>query len=290
VARVAVVIPILGLEDLRFAYGADRWAVDGVTMDIEPGERIALLGSNGAGKSTLLQLMVGLLAPCGGRMALHGKAVPPNERGSRLLRSEIALALQDPDDQIFCETVAADVRFGPRNAGLAKAEVEVRAGTALEAMGIAHLAGRRVSTLSLGEKKKVALAGSLAMRPAMLLLDEPTAGLDEAGSGALLEALRPLEGAGVSVVIATHDTALALEWARRALVMQDGRLVADGSPPSLLSDVELCRRAGLRQPLICRLLGTTEPGRNGPDLTSASADDLLLWLEQAMGAQRGVCR
>lgn len=290
VARVATMSATLSLRDLRFAYGADHWAVDGVTVSIGPGERISLLGSNGAGKSTLLQLMVGLLAPCGGQVFLHGKAVPANERGTRQLRSEVAMVLQDPDDQIFCETVAADVRFGPRNAGLSKQEVESRAGQALTAMGISHLAGRRVSTLSLGEKKKVALAGSLAMEPALLLLDEPTAGLDEAGSAALLEALRPLEAAGVSVVIATHDTALALEWARRAFVMQDGRLVADGSPPALLSDEDLCRRTGLRQPLICRLLGAMEPGQDGLDYASASAEDLLLWLEQAMGARKGVCR
>jgi cobalt/nickel transport system ATP-binding protein len=287
---VATVTAILSVHDLRFAYGAHGWAVDGVTMDIQPGERIALLGSNGAGKSTLLQLMVGLLTPCGGKVILRGKAIPPNERGSRQLRGEVAMVLQDPDDQIFCETVAADVRFGPRNAGLSKGEVELRAGRALAAMEIAHLEGRRVSTLSLGEKKKVALAGSLAMEPSLLLLDEPTAGLDEAGSAALLQALRPLEAAGVSVVIATHDTTLALEWARRAFVMQGGRLVSDGPPPALLSDDDLCRRTGLRQPLICRLLAALEPGRDGLDFASASTEDLLLWLEQAMGARKGVCR
>lgn len=285
-------MPLIQTRGLRFAYGRDRWAIDGVTLEIHLGERLALLGPNGAGKSTLMQLLVGLIAPCEGEIWLDGVPVSNNKAGRRQLRCRAGLVLQDPDDQIFSDTVESDVIFGPLNAGDSPEVARQKAREAIWQMGIEPLAQRRVTTLSLGEKKRVALAGMLAMRPALLLLDEPTAGLDDSGQQALLGALQSLERCGVSVVIATHDTALALEWAARAVVIESGRVAAEGPPALILRDSELCRRAGLRQPLLCQLAGLlNNHSRQGmPQSGFANADEFARWFQSIVGPPEGVCR
>lgn len=238
--------PLLRTIRLAFAYGPGALALKDITVDIYAGDRIALLGSNGAGKSTLLRVLVGLQPPCSGQLRVEGEPVEPTRAGRERLRHFCGMVLQDPDDQLFAHSVEADVAFGPLNNGAGAAEAELAARTALERMGVAHLVARRVSALSLGEKKRVAIAGVLAMQPRVLLLDEPTAGLDYPGATALAAALWERSEEGAAVVVATHDTDFAVEWATRAVVLNAGRIVADGAPGRLLADALLCRRAGLR--------------------------------------------
>lgn len=285
-------LAVLEAQGLRFAYGPTGWAVDGINLRVFRASRIALLGANGAGKTTLLQLLVGLHQPCAGKLALHGRPVPVGRTGSEMLRRSVGLVLQDPDDQMFAATALSDVIFGPLNAGLPEPESERRAIAVLEAMQIAHLAGRRIATLSLGEKKRVALAGVLAMEPQVLLLDEPTAGLDHAGAQALLRALNARVAEGMGVILATHNTDLALEWAAEAIVLERGRALAQGSPGKILQDAGLCRRAGLRQPV---LLESSQQLIHCLGLTPAaepitSAKQLTEWLEAALVARQGATR
>ncbi|MBA3976553.1 MAG: cobalt ABC transporter ATP-binding protein [Candidatus Solibacter sp.] len=231
-------LTLLDADAVRFRYGPGPWTVDGVDLQLAPGARVALLGANGAGKTTLLHLLMGLHQPCAGTI---------------LRKVPAGLVLQNPDDQLFAETVEADVALGPFNQGLTHADSAAAARRAIEEMDIAHLSGRRVATLSLGEKKRVALAGVLALRPRVLLLDEPTSGLDHPGAEALLAALARLSDAGVALVIATHNTGLALEWASHSIVLAEGRVLAAGPPRDLLQCEDLCRAAGLRVPLLARI-------------------------------------
>ena len=236
-------LTLLDAHAVRFRYGPGPWTIDTVDLQLTPGARVALLGANGAGKTTLLHLLMGLHEPCAGTI----------DR-----KSPAGLVLQNPDDQLFAETVDADVALGPFNQGLSHDASAAAARLAIEEMDIAHLAHRRIATLSLGEKKRVALAGVLALRPQILLLDEPTSGLDHPGAEALLTALARLNDAGVALVIATHNTGLALEWASHAIVLAEGRVLTAGPPPDLFQREDLCRAAGLRVPLLARIRSLLE--------------------------------
>jgi cobalt/nickel transport system ATP-binding protein len=218
-----------------------------VTLRIRAGERIALVGANGAGKTTLLRALVGLL-PVDGEVTMHGTGI---RAATDAVAAGLGLVFQNPDDQLFGATVGEDVAFGPRNQGLAEDEVQRRTREALERMGLTHLASRTIDTLSFGEKKRACLAGVLAMRPKVLLLDEPTAGLDPAGEVELLRHLDSLHKSGTTLVCATHAMHLVPLLADRVLVLDAGSIAADGAPATLLADTALLGRA--------RLLGWIPP-------------------------------
>lgn len=229
----------------------------GVDLDIFPGERLALLGANGSGKSTLLRLVAGAAEPHGGRLSLDGRPYDYGRKGRNRIRGRIQMLMQDPDDQIFATSVAADVSYGPVNQGLAEAEVRARVDEAMAAAEISDLADRVPHQLSYGQRKRVALAGALAMKPDVLLLDEPTAGLDPVATRNLLDTLVRLHDAGVAVVMATHEVDVAWDFARRAAVLSDGRLTV-GPGDRVLLDADLVRRARLAlpwAPLVARALG-----------------------------------
>jgi cobalt/nickel transport system ATP-binding protein len=201
------------LHEVGFAYSPEAPVLRDVHLSIAPGERLILLGANGAGKSTLLSLLNGLLQPTTG--AVHGD------------QRRVATVLQDPDDQLFADTPLRDVALGLLEQGFDDETAAATARMALAQMGVAHLAARPIFSLSLGEKKRVALAGAIVVRPDVLLLDEPTAGLDWPGTEALLEILHTLSAEGTAVVAATHDTEALLGWATRGLVLAGGRIRCD---------------------------------------------------------------
>jgi cobalt/nickel transport system ATP-binding protein len=229
-----------------------------VSLRIRPGERIAIVGANGAGKTTLLKALVGLL-PVDGEVLAAGERVTNPKHA---VAAGVGLVFQNPDDQLFAATVAEDVAFGPRNLGLDEAEVARRTREAIDRLGLGALADRAIETLSFGEKKRACLAGVLAMRPRVLLLDEPTAGLDPAGELELLRYFAELHRAGATLVCATHAMDLVPLLADRVLVLDAGSIAADGAPATLLRDAALLRRARLRTPLVAELglaLGWTPP-------------------------------
>ena len=244
---------ILSTHNLQFAYSGEIPALHDLSLTITAGQRLAILGPNGAGKSTLLMHLNGSLRPQRGTVALAGQPADYSRRGLNRWRSRVALVLQDPDDQIFAGTVAEDVSFGPLNQGLSEADVRSRAQTALEALGIADLAGRPPHMLSGGQKKRVAIAGAVAMEPEVLLLDEPMAGLDREGADQLIAVLQRLGQRGMTLVFSTHDIELAQSLADDVALFRGGSVLAQGRAEAMLSDPALLARAGLRPSVLVEL-------------------------------------
>ncbi len=244
---------ILEARDLCFAYGPGAWAIHGLSFVLRSPERVCLLGANGVGKSTLMMLLNGTLRPQEGELFVLGQPIDYSRSGLHQLRRQVGMVLQDPDDQLFGATVEQDVAFGPLNNGLSSAEARTLAVETLERLGIAHLSERPIHELSLGEKKRVAIAGVLVLRPQIILLDEPTAGLDFAGITAMLELLNELHRGGTTLVISTHDTDLAYQWANEAWVLGGGRITAHGAIREVLCDREALHQANLKVPWIVEM-------------------------------------
>jgi cobalt/nickel transport system ATP-binding protein len=213
--------PLIRLEGVAFAYAPGRPLLAGVDFSLSPGERVALLGANGAGKTTVLHLIVGLLRPQSGTVTAFG--LPRRrERDFHEVRARVGLLFQDPDDQLFCPSVGEDVAFGPLNLGRSPTEARAIADETLARLGLAGYAQRITHRLSGGEKRLVTLACVLAMAPEVLLLDEPTAGLDEDAEARLRDCLAALPQA---MVIVSHDRAFRENLATRALRLVGGRLI-----------------------------------------------------------------
>lgn len=240
--------PLVEACDLRFAYPDREDALCGASLTISPGTRLALLGANGAGKSTLLLHFNGTLKPRTGEVRFAGRPLTYTRKGLNELRQQVAIVFQDPDDQLFAGTVWQDVSFGPMNLGLNEPEVRRRVEESLATMGLEAVAELPPHQLSYGQRKRAAIAGALAMRPRVLILDEPTAGLDPQGEDALIEKLDSLHRQGVTLIMSTHDVDLAYRWAKETAIMQAGRVIASGSSDTTLADKTLMRSAGLRVP------------------------------------------
>ncbi|MBC7346775.1 MAG: ATP-binding cassette domain-containing protein [Clostridia bacterium] len=268
--------PVLEIEGLHYRYPDGTLALAGLDLKVERGRRVALLGPNGAGKTTLLLHLNGLLLPQQGRVVVLGREL--DRTTCRWAKAQVGLVFQDPDDQLFAPSVWDDVAFGPANMGLSPAEVRQRVTEALQAVGAADLAQRAPHRLSLGQKKRVAIAGVLAMAPQLLVLDEPTAFLDPAGQADLLAVLERLHARGHTLLLATHDVDLAAVWAEEVVIMVAGKVVAAGSP-RLLTDAGLMQQCGLRLPLVSELFARLEARGQAWDhrpLSVGEAAEMLL--------------
>jgi cobalt/nickel transport system ATP-binding protein len=224
----------LELRGVRYAYPDGRLALDGIDLVVAPGERLAVLGPNGAGKTTLVLHANGILRPQAGEVLVDGVVLDDGSVAD--VRRQVGLVFQDPDDQLFLPTVRRDVAFGPHNLGLRGEQLEARVHDALERFDLLHLADRPPHHLSVGEKRRATLAGVVAMRPSVLVLDEPTANLDPWSRRELAGLLADLD---VTQVVVTHDLLFALEHCERSVVLDAGRVVADRSTERLLADTEL---------------------------------------------------
>jgi cobalt/nickel transport system ATP-binding protein len=238
--------PALSVAGLSYAYPDGHTALTGVDLTVRPGERVALLGPNGAGKTTFVLHLNGILHGGGGTVTVAGLAVDPTDR-ARLadIRRRVGLVFQDPDDQLFLSTVADDVAFGPANAGLRGAELTARVDEALAAVGMSEHRDRAPHHLSFGQRRRVAVATVLAMRPDILVLDEPSSNLDPASRRELAEILR---GLPVTLLMVTHDLPYALELCPRSVILDGGRIVADRATPDLLADPVTLSRHRLELP------------------------------------------
>ncbi|MER7575973.1 ATP-binding cassette domain-containing protein [Streptomyces sp. NPDC126514] len=270
---------LVALQDASYAYEEGPVVLDGLDFEVCEGRALALLGRNGSGKTTLMRLLSGGLRPRTGRLTVEGKVVSYDRKGLTRLRTTVQLVVQDPDDQLFAASVGQDVSFGPLNLGLPDTEVRGRVEEALAALDITALADRPTHLLSYGQRKRTAIAGAVAMRPRVLILDEPTAGLDPDGQERLLATLERLRASGTTVVMATHDVDLALRWADDAALLTPGG-VRTGPAPRMLARTDLLREAGLRLPwgvaaaelLRARgLLGDDAAGPRTPDELAALA-------------------
>jgi len=234
----------LRVEGLHYAYPNGPAVLDGLNLVVEAGERVALLGPNGSGKTTLLHQVTGILEAEAGTVDVGGLRLDDATCGE--IRARVGVVFQDADDQLFMPTVRHDVAFGPANLGLTGTALEETVLAALAAVNATALADRSPHHLSVGEKRRVALATVLAMDPSVLLLDEPSAGLDPKGRRELIELLSSIDQ---TQMIVTHDLLLALELCGRALLLSGGRVVADRPPLDLLTDVELLAQHRLELPL-----------------------------------------
>ncbi len=234
---------MLTVQRLSYRYPDGTPALHDINLQIAAGEKVALLGPNGAGKSTLLLHLNGVLRGQDGSVVIDGLTV--NDQHIRTVRARVGMVFQDPDDQLFSPTVFDDVAFGPIHMGLQRAEVEARVERALAQVGMAGNEQRMPHHMSLGQRKRVAIATVLSMSPTLLALDEPSAGLDPRARRGLIELLQELP---LAMLVSTHDMRMVAEVFPRTIVLSQGRIVADAATTTLLADVELLERYGLERP------------------------------------------
>ncbi|WP_416669101.1 energy-coupling factor ABC transporter ATP-binding protein [Egbenema bharatensis] len=231
-------------DNLCFSYPDKPEVLQTVNLQVEAGDRLGIIGHNGCGKTTLFLLLCGVLTPTAGTIQLFGEPVIPGQ-----FRSEIGLLFQDPDDQLFAASVQDDIAFAPQNMGLSLEEINQRVEQALSLTGMQHLADRPPHHLSGGEKQMVAIAGLLAMRPQVMLYDEPTANLDLRTRRRLIQFLQQSQK---TLLIASHDLEFILEVCDRAVLMSEAQVVATGTPQSIMGNAELMQTCGLEVPYSLR--------------------------------------
>jgi len=233
---------VVKVNDLHFSYPDGHVALRSVSFNLCPGDKVALVGPNGAGKSTLMLHLNGIL---GGKGDIEVGGIRLTRDNLPVIRAMVGLVFQNPDDQLFSPTVFEDVAFGPLHMGLPEAEVIDRVGKALEAVRMSAYRDRLSHHLSVGEKKRIAIATVLSMDPKILILDEPSAGLDPRARRTLINLLRELP---ITMLISTHDMAMVKELFPRTIVMDDGRIVADAKTRDILEDEQLLKEHGLEKP------------------------------------------
>ena len=236
-------VPTIAVVGLGYAYPDGTEALRQVDLHVHPGERVALLGPNGAGKTTLVLHMNGIHLPQQGSVTVSGLLLDGDSVAE--VRRRVGVVFQDPDDQLFMPTVGEDVAFGPRNLDLDDDEVERRVATAVAAVGVEDLVDRPPNHLSFGQKRRVAIAGVLAMEPEILVLDEPTSNLDPASRRELTEILVGLD---ITMLVVTHDLPYAAQVCERSIVLDRGEIVADGPTLELLGDTALLAAHRLELP------------------------------------------
>ena len=253
------------LENLSHRYSDGTLALNDVSLSFAKGERIALLGTNGSGKTTLLNHLNGILKPTSGKIFYEDKPLQYNAKSLLELRKRVGFVFQDPNDQLFAPTVKQDVAFGPLNLGQPVEEVKKIVDEALRTVGMAEFAEKPPHFLSFGQKKRVALAGVLAMQPEVIIMDEPTSNLDPRATSDILHLLLKLnKEKEITLLLATHDVDMVPLFANKLFILGKGKLVSDGSPKELFSDTETIRNVNLRSPRITHLFEVLKKENNLP--------------------------
>ncbi len=267
---------ILSAQNISFQYRSDKLVLENCSFELKRGSRSVLLGSNGAGKSTLFFLLNGVYKPKEGQLAFAGATYEYSRSGISQLRQKVGLVFQDPDVQLFASTVLDDVIFGPMNLGDTLEVAEKKARAALEAVGLSGREDAPPHMLSHGQKKRVALAGVLAMNPDVIIMDEPTAGLDYEGTQKLNELIDSLAEQGKTLLIATHEVDWALAWADMAYVLHSGKIETVGHPSEIFSKGNH-KELGFGKPIVSQVLESC----NCPidKQSPRDAKELCRWLE-----------
>jgi len=261
----------IGIENVSFSYAGGPRVLDSIDLKVEAGEFLAIVGQNGSGKTTLAKHIVGLLQPATGRVTIDGKN-RAQMRPAETARA-VAYVFQNPDHQIFAATVEDEVAFGPRNFGLPDDEIRRRCDEALEAVGLQNERQSDPFMLSKGERQRLAVASVLVLRPRMLILDEPTTGLDHREQLRMMALVRDLHRAGIAIVIITHTPWLVAEYARRVVLMRKGAKIFDGGVREFFMQDELLRSSSFRAPEI------TELGRRFGTL-ALTTDEFVAWIKE----------
>jgi len=245
---------VLETKNVSYRYPDGTPALEDVNFSAAQGKMVALLGPNGAGKSTLFLHFNGILRPSAGTVMVEETPLTYDKKSIKKVRQKVGIVFQNPDDQLFAPTVEEDVAFGPLNVGLDQDEVERRVVESLERVGMAGFEKKPPHHLSGGQKKRVAIAGILAMSPEIMVLDEPTSGLDPKGASRILHLLHKLNQEGMTIVISTHDVDLVPLYASQVYIISEGHIIKEGTPQDVFSDEETIRNANLRLPRIAHLM------------------------------------
>lgn len=252
---------ILEAAALDYSYPDGTNALHNINLQVEKGEKLTILGSNGAGKSTLFMQFNGLYRPSSGCIKYQGQAISYKNKDLIELRKKVGIVFQDPDSQLFSSSVYQDVSFGPLNLGLSEQVVEARVKQALIDTETMDLEDKPTHLLSYGQKKRVSIAGVLAMEPEVIIFDEPTAGLDPRHAREFMHLLKTLSAEGKTIIISTHDVDLAYSWADRLAIMSSGQIIAQGEPGQLFLRPELIKSADLALPWLIEMYsGLMEKG------------------------------
>lgn len=241
---------LFDIDHLSHCYADGSIALKNLSLSIKQGKKIALLGNNGAGKSTLFLHLNGILQPTNGTIRFKGKPLAYDRKSLLSLRKQVGIVFQDPDSQLFSANVLQDISFGPQNLGLPKEEILRRVEWAMEQTETTTFTDKPTHFLSLGQKKRVAIAGVLAMDPEAIILDEPTAGLDAYFSKQIMNVLDQIQKHGKTIILSTHDVNLAYEWADEIIVMHDGEILCQGCPVIVFEQDDLIKKAHLDKPWI----------------------------------------
>lgn len=244
---------IIETRGISYSYPDGTTALEELSLAIPEGKKIAVLGANGSGKTTLFLCLNGILRPQQGKILYRGEEVSYNKKSLNRLRSRLGIVFQDPEIQLFASSVQQELAFGPLNLGLGEAEVYRRVNEALLLTGIKDLEQKAPHMLSYGQKKQVAIASILAMRPEILVGDEPTAWLDQQHACRVMELFHNISEKGTTVIISTHDVDLAYSWAEEIIVLGDGKFLGKGPPEEVFHKHELVTSAGLHQPLLLKV-------------------------------------
>jgi cobalt/nickel transport system ATP-binding protein len=242
--------PLFELSAVSYRYHASIPAIEDISLDIYPGESLAILGANGSGKSTLLHMLDGLIFPSSGTITAFGEILTEDKLETNVFRhffrSRVGFVFQNPDIQLFCPMVYDEIAFGPLQLGLPEGEVVKRVDDVLDMLGISSLKDRTPNQLSGGEKKRVAIASVLSLNPQVLLMDEPTSSLDLRTRHWLIGLISELRKAGKTIITTTHDISLVKQISSRVIVLgEDHGVIADGTPPEVIADHELLHRANI---------------------------------------------
>jgi cobalt/nickel transport system ATP-binding protein len=250
---------IMETKELSYAYADGTIALDQLTLGIRRGQTTAILGGNGAGKSTLFLNLNGILKPTSGQVLFREKPLDYSRKGLQELRRRVGIVFQDPDNQLFSASVYQDISFGAVNMKLPETEIRRRVEVAMARTEITHLKNKATHNLSFGQKKRVAIAGVLAMEPEVLVLDEPTAGLDPMGVSSIMKLLKEIQQElGLSVVISTHDIDIVPLYCDYAYVLDQGKLRLEGAPKKVFAEKKALRNVHLRLPRIGHLMEILE--------------------------------
>ena len=265
----------LSTKNLSYTYPDGTHALKNINMEIYKGQKVAIMGPNGAGKSTLFSHFNGLTEPTSGHVEVDGKAIKYDRDTLLEVRQKVGIVFQDPNDQLFAPTVKEDVAFGPMNLGLDYEEVEKRVDEALTMVGMEQYMDKTPHHLSGGQQKRVAIAGIIAMRPEIMILDEPTAGLDPEGVEKVLDILNNLNKEGMSIVISSHDIEMVNEFAEKIFVLNNGEILESGDKHEIFSNKELLKKAHLKAPITTEILYTLKEKGYNVDTTKISIDEVV---------------
>ncbi len=260
------------VTNLSYTYQGAREALKDVSFHVTAGKKLAVLGANGSGKSTLIQHFNGLILPQKGTVKIRGEFV--EKKNLKTLRQKVGIIFDQPDDQILASTVYEDVAFGPRNLRLSEEEVQQRVKQALEQMEIEELGKASPYELSLGQKKKVAIAGVLAMKPEVLVFDEPFSGLDPLSREGLKKALDALHRLGHTLIFTTHNVDIAYQWADQLLILKEGQVLHSGRVEAL-EDEKLVSKGNLELPTLVKILQGTGISEKNPAIINRTLKEAL---------------